>query len=169
MLYQQILHGGFFMNKTAKRGHPQKRTVHPHTHKATDEHSPIHILQGLAKSLLITASIGIALTISASLIAYFYTDPDLLIRPLALVASTLTALIGGFFAAKLNRESAILCGFLNGGAFTCLMILASLFFKAYASGYAALISALLHAAFMLLSLLGAYLGQKKAQKKRRRR
>ena len=156
------------MNKTAKRGPQRKASAHAARRKASDEHSPTLVLQGLGKSLLITVAIGAALTLTASLVAYFYVDPDLLIRPLALLASALTALLGGFTAAKINRESALLCGFLNGGAFTCLAILLSLFFKAYASGYAAWISAILHAAFLLLSVLGACLGQKKAPKKRRR-
>ena len=159
-------------NQTAKRH--SKNYGHAHSAKkgqSTDD-SPRLLVMHTAKSFFITLSIGALLSLVSSLIAYFYADPSLLIPPLALLSSALTAFWGGWVAVRLHGHSALLCGTLNGALFTLLMILFSLFFRSYASGYAAWQSCFLHVGFFLLSIAGAYVGlHKKAgsPKKIRRR
>ena len=134
--------------------------------------SPLLLIKHTAKSFFITLGIGTLLSLISSLIAYFYADPHQLIPPLALLSSALTAFWGGWVAVRLHGHSALLCGTLNGALFTLLMILFSLFFRSYASGYAAWQSCFLHVGFFLLSIAGAYVGlHKKAgsPKKIRRR
>ena len=133
-----------------------------------DEESPTLWVKHIGKSLLISVCGGVILSLIASLIAYFSADPDSLTLPLGLVASALTALIGGFSAVRIHGHAALLCGLLNGAAMTALMMLVSLFFTSLSAGHSALISALLHTAFILLSVAGAYIGiSQKSQKPKR--
>lgn len=137
--------------------------------KRETEESPARFAQNLLKSLLITFAAGAVLTVAGSLVAYFSADPNVLILPLSLVAAALTALVGGFAAARINGSAAMLSGLINGTAMMAIMILASLFFKHDTSGYSAIVSLLLHAAFLLLSAIGGLLGQKRAKPRRRKR
>ena len=149
------------MNKQAAIRHP-KKTTH------TEEDSPALWVRHIGKSLLITLLAAVLLTVSLSLVAYFYSDPDRLIRPLGLFASGLTALIGGFAATRIHGHAALLCGLFNGSCTMALMILLSLFLGGHAAGYSVGISLLLHVGFLALSVLGAYLGLRKKPKKTRK-
>ena len=150
------------MNRSQKHSHARQIS-----RKQPEDDSPALLARHMAKSLLITIAAGMILLLAASLCAYFFPDPDQLILPLGLAASLLTALIGGFCAVRIHGHSALVCGLCNGSLFTLLMILVSLFFKAYSAGYSATVSCLLHAAFLLLSVAGAFLGLRKAPKKRK--
>lgn len=157
------------MQQSAKHAHqkPARRTQK----KVNRSHDNEQSLQfgTLFKGTAITLGIGMALTVITSLIAYFSADPNLLIRPLGLTAAAMTALIGGFVTIRLHGHSALLCGLFNGGMLTCAMILASLFLKAYASGYSTLVSTLLHTALILFSVAGAFLGMSRPKKHTHRR
>lgn len=142
--------------------------LHRKPHAQKEEDSPALLVKHIGKSMLITAGAGILLTLICSLAAYFYSDPDKLIRPLALVSCGMTALIGGFGAVRIHGHSALVCGLLNGSLMTAAMLLVSLFFTAHASGYSAGIACLLHAAFFLLSVAGAYIGLRRKPKKKKR-
>lgn len=131
--------------------------------------SPSGLWKDIGKSLLISVGTGFLLTLVGSLGAYFYVDPDQLIPGIALFAAAITALIGGFSAVRIHGHSALLCGALNGLSMIALMMLLSLFFVPFASGYSAAISALLHVCYPLLSIAGAYLGLKKPQQKKKKR
>ncbi len=157
------------MQRTANHTKKKPHNARKQPKKQAEEASSAILLQNTAKSLLITAAIGIALITAASLIAYFTADPIVWIPPLSLCASALTALLGGFAAAKINGSAALLCGLINGTVMTAVIMLASLFFKSMASGYSAPVSFLLHAAFILLSALGGWLGQKRARHPHRRK
>lgn len=121
------------------------------------------------KAFLITLAIGAGLILTLSLGAYFHPDPDSIIRPLALIAAALTAFFGGFTAGKLRGGAPAICGLINGILLTAVMLLLSLCFRAYSSGYSQLVSTLIHAAVPVLSFAGALLGTKKSIKTTRRR
>lgn len=161
------------MMKQATKTQAKKRPLNYAAKKAQpEEDSPALLARHMGKSLLITVGVGILLTVICSLIAYFCADPDSMIRPLSFCAAALTALAGGFIAVRIHKHAALICGLLNGSLCTALMILASLFFRAYSSGYAAWLSCLLHIGFMLLSVAGAYIGLQhgtKSTKKMKRR
>ena len=154
------------MMKQANKRHPipqkHKKVTHP------EDDSPALLAKHIGKSLLVTLAAAMLLNLVFSLIAYFYSDPDRLIRPLALAAAGLSALIGGFASLRIHGHAALLCGLLNGSAAMALMILASLFFTDYGTGYSAGISILLHAGFLLLSVAGAYMGLHKKPKKKKK-
>ncbi len=136
--------------------------------KATDKGGQSYPKK-VVKAFLITLAIGIGTILLASLAAYFFPDPDPVIRPLALFAAAITAFIGGIVTGKIHGESPLMCGTLNGLLLLALMILASLPFQSLASGYSTWTSLLLHAAVPILSLVGAIIGtQKPAPRKRKR-
>ncbi len=145
-----------------------ERKTHTPAKKANENDSPLAIwIKQLLRATVISLGIGLVLIIGLSLAAYFYADPDVLARPLGLIAAGLTALSAGFVTVRIRGEGALICGLLIGSIMTALMMLASLFFTALSSGYSVGISALLHLAFMLLSVAGAYLGLKKTPKKKK--
>ena len=121
------------------------------------------------KAFLITLAVGAGSLLLFSLGAYFFPDPDPLIRPLALLAAAITAFVGGIVAGKIHGNAPFVCGATNGLLLLALMILLSLPFHQLAAGYSAWISLLLHAAVLLLSVVGAVVGiQKRAPRRRRR-
>lgn len=133
----------------------------------TGEDSPLHLVRTICKSVGVTLLTSLTLLLAFSLGLYFSPNPSPLIRPLGIAAACIGALIGGISAAKLYGHSALLCGLLNGCAMSLLMLLASLFFRSYASGDSPLIAALLHAAYFAASVAGAYLGGRTAGKKKK--
>ncbi len=144
------------------------RAEHRHTRReGHDDAASGFQLSQLAKSLAVTAVTGILALLACSLLAYFLPDPSPWIKPLALFAAALTALVGGVSAARLQKENASLCGLLNGCVFMAVMILISLFLRERASGYSTLHAILLHAGFLLCSVLGGILGKKKPKARRK--
>ncbi|MBQ9784036.1 MAG: TIGR04086 family membrane protein [Clostridia bacterium] len=127
--------------------------------------SPRHIL----KSLAVTCGAGLLLILSLSLALYFSPNPSPLVQPVGLIAAALTALIGGFAAARIHGQSALLCGLINGIGLLAIMLLLSLFFAKHTSAYSALVSCLLHACVPVLSVAGAYLGLRRTPKKKKRK
>ena len=155
------------MKQNSSRRTANARPVHRRNTKNQPEEDSLALwIRHLSKSLAITALAALLFTLGSALIAYFTPDPAALVRPLGLVASALTACIGGFAAVRIHRHAALLCGLFNGSLATALMMLLSLFFTAHASGYSAGISALIHAAFILFSVAGAFLGLPKAEKRK---
>ena len=148
--------------KLAKRKAPQHNT-------SPAEETPVLWIKHLCKSFLITIASGFGLLLALSLAAYFYSDPNLLIHPMALIVAGLTALIGGIAAVRIHGHSALICGLLNGCILLGVMLLLSLFFKGQGIGYSAGVSCLLHAGIPVLSVAGAYLGLRRSPKKRSRR
>ncbi|MBR3894627.1 MAG: TIGR04086 family membrane protein [Clostridia bacterium] len=151
------------MMKQATRRPPAKKrhTPHPSKKSIPETDSPASLVRHVGKSLLLTAAIALALALVSSLAAYFSPDPDSLTRPLGIVCAALTAFFGGLIAIRIHKRSALLCGMLNGSAMMLLMILASLFFRPYASAYTSWLSCLLHVGFLLLSIAGSFVGMKK--------
>jgi putative membrane protein (TIGR04086 family) len=139
----------------------------PSRTQGEDDSSASTFFRHVAKSLAVSLLAGAGLVFAFSLLVYFLPDPNTAIKPLALTAAALTALIGGFAAVRIHGHAALLCGLCNGMLLMGGMILASLFLGAHASGYTALQSCLLHVAFLLLSVLGSYLGLKKPSLKRK--
>ena len=147
------------MNRNPKHYAKNARSVRHTAQKSQPEEDSLALwVKHLTKSLLITLAASLILMLGGSLIAYFTPDPNALVRSLSLACAALSALIGGFAAVRIHRHAALLCGIFNGSLATALMMLLSLFFTSYASGYSAGVSAMLHAAFILFSVAGSFWG-----------
>ncbi len=147
--------------KKAKNGTPKT---------ALTAQSPLSLwISHLSKALLIALLSGMGLLLSATAVAYFTPNPSDWIPMLGLLISALTALICGFATAKLHQHAALLCGLYSGTLCMLLLLLASLFFKSYATGYTAWFSCLLHAGFVLCAIGGAYLGARPPKRRKKRR
>lgn len=151
-----------------KKATAAKRKVHAKRPSPEESSLGIWTLH-LGKSLLITLAVGLGILLTLSLFAYFYTDPNTLILPLALSGAGLTALISGIITVKIHGHSALICGLLSGCLLLCVMMLLSLFFTNDGTGYSTGISCLLHAGIPILSVIGAYWGTpRKASGKHRK-
>ena len=158
------------MKNTARKYDRKTRPSPRHPSSPSSKGSPLSsFLKKMLKSLLWTLLCGLLMNLIFSLGVYFYPDPDSLIPPLALLASALTALLGGVFSIRIHGQGVLLSGLCNGCAVTAVLMLLSLFFADHASGYSAGIALLLHTAFLLLSILGAYLGVRRAAPKKRKK
>ncbi len=151
--------------KQSARKHPKK---HPVRQSEGMEASPAVFARDVGKSLLITVGAALLLLLAASLAAYFSPNPTSLCQPLGLTVAALTALIGGISMIRVHGTGSLLCGFAIGTVLMGAVILASLFFRADASGYPAWASLALHAAFLALSVAGAYMGRRRTPKRRKR-
>ena len=121
------------------------------------------------KALLFTVAIGLGILLVASLLVYFYKDPAPLLLPIGLLASALTAFLGGMVAGRMQRRALLASGLLNGVLFCVLMLLLSPMLRSQAHAYSSGLSALMHAVFLLLSVLGALSAPKKPTKRKRKR
>ena len=82
----------------------------------------------------------------------------------------LKELLGGFFSAKFNRGSALLCGLLNGAMLLATIFLVSLCFGGVHSADRSLgLSVGLRGIALLLSVLGAMIATHKRPPKKRKR
>ena len=135
--------------------------------KGENEASMAGLFANLRYSLPATLGIFLGLNLIASLGLYFLKDPTPYLKPLSYLVSAITAFFGGWFLCKKQKNSALFCGLINGSLFLCLLLLISLFFRPYATGYGPLLSAALHLGFLALSVLGGYMGLPRAKKKTR--
>ena len=149
-----------------KQKKARKTTRHTYTKTQPTEETLGLWMRHLFKSFAISCGFGLGLVLTVSLIAYFTSDPNPFTRPLGILTSAITALIGGFAMTRQHRHSALLCGMLMGCLNMAGMLLCSLFFRANAAGYASWISVLLHVGFLLCSIAGAYLGARPQKRKR---
>ena len=131
--------------------------------RGQEEASSAQFPKKVLRSFLISVGIGAVLILLFSIGAYFLPDPDPMIHPFAYAAAGLTALIGGIVAGKIHGSAPAVCGLVNGSLLVALMLLLSLFFRSFSSGYSAWVAALLHAAVPLLSFLGAVIGVRRAR------
>ena len=118
--------------------------------------------KGILGTLLLSLAVGGGLLLFFSLVLTLTPDPLAFVLPLGLLASALTALLGGFFATRIYHLAPLGAGLINGILLLALSLLFSLLFgkhaATYATGYSAVVSALLHVALIGISLGGAFLG-----------
>lgn len=81
------------------------------------------LLTAIGKSLLITAIVGIALSLAAAAVAYTAEDPSSLIHPLGLCTLALSAAAMGGCLRRFTKASPLVCTALGGGT---LLILTAL-------------------------------------------
>ena len=123
-------------------------------------------LYGFGISLLI----GICLLFAVSAVIYSTDDPNRFVAPAALSVLYISALLGGFFAAKLNRGSALLCGLLTAVMLLALLFLLSLFVDPSLTEDKSLVAALGERGIAIgISCLGSAIGVSNKKKKPRRR
>ena len=120
--------------------------------------------KGIVGTLLLSLAVGGGLLLLFSLVLTLTPDPLAFVLPLGLLASAITALLGGFFATRIYHLATLGAGLINGILLLSLALLCSLLFgknaTTYATGYSAVVSALLHIALMGFSVGGAFLGAK---------
>jgi len=154
--------------------HPNARTdAHKaprrHPHPSNAPAPSVSLARNVLKSVGISLLTALASLLVLSTAAYLTPDPASILSPLGILASALTAFIGGFCAVKLHKKNALLCGLSNGCAMMAVMLVASLFFRDAASAYSPLVSCLFHIGFLLLSVLGAFAALPRTGAKAKRR
>ena len=123
-------------------------------------------LRGLAVAMLCCT----VLLFLVSVAIYSTSDPNRFVTPAALSVLYISALLGGFTAAKLNRGSALLCGTLTALFFLVVLFLPSFLMDASLSAERSIPLALgLRGIAVGISILGAYIGVSNKKKKPKRR
>ena len=152
---------------STRKDNRKSHVRHPHASNAPAKSASL--AQNVLKSIGISLLTALASLLVLSTAAYFTPNPTSILSPLGLLASALTAFVGGFCAVKLHKKNALLCGLSNGCAMMAVMLIASLFFRDAASAYSPLVSCLFHLAFLILSVLGAFAALPRAGAKAVRR
>ena len=123
-------------------------------------------LRGLAVALLCC----VALLFMISAAVYSTADPNRFVMPAAFSALYISALLGGFTSARLNRGSVLLCGLLTALLLLGVLFVLSLLMNASLSAERGLASALgLRGIAVGISILGACIGVSNKKKKPKRR
>lgn len=123
-------------------------------------------LRGLAAALI--CCVSLLFIVSAAV--YSTSDPNRFVTPAALSVLYISALLGGFTAARLNRGSALLCGLLTGSLFLAVLLLLSFLMRASLSAEHSVVRALgLRGIAVGISILGAGIGVSNKKKKTKRR
>ena len=115
--------------------------------------------KSLLLGLLWAAGAAVVLIFIFSAIVYATPDPGSLVLPAALAAAYLSAFVGGFASAWINRGDALACGLIIGTAHFALIVLLSLIAPGGAAsevGFWASVG--LHALVTGFSVLGALAG-----------
>ena len=121
--------------------------------------SPKGIFPCSAVGAAIAVLTAILLTFAVSAILYSTADPTRFIAPAALSVLYISALAGGFAAARFNRGSALLCGLLVGVMMLAFAFTVSLpISKNLSSDYGVLSAIGLRAAVIACALIGAFIG-----------
>lgn len=120
--------------------------------------------------LAITVAISAALLLLGTAIAISTVDPLSLIAPIGYVSTFISAILGGFACAKLNKRSPYACAALCGGEFVLLSMLLSFALPhTLASGMTVWTRLAIHVASLVAFPLGALLGVKASKPKRKKR
>ena len=120
------------------------------------------------KGFLVSVVSGVLLLFLFGWICYAREDPSALIDIFGKATLYISALAGGFAAAKFNGEKSGLSGLGSGGIFMLFMVILALFLK---SGQAP-VSVMTWVMFLSLALVGAlggYIANPKGRSKRRKR
>lgn len=120
------------------------------------------------KGVLVSILSSAVLLLLFGWICFSRADPSALTGILGRAALYISAFLGGFFAARFNRETGLLSGLLTGGIFMLFVIMLSLFLRGGSEpmGFMTWIMFLLVA---LLGGVGGYLGTPNGKKRKRRK
>lgn len=128
------------------------------------------IIRSTLRGYLFSLAIGTVMTILLSAVVYSLSDPNRYITPVAFCILYISALLGGFFSARFNRGSALLCGGLYALMMLATMFLISLLFSNNFSSDLSLLPAIgLRGIAAALSIVGAMVGTHQPSKKRKRK
>ena len=128
------------------------------------------IFPSTLRGYLVSLAILAAMTLVFSFVVYSLADPNRYILPVSFCILYISSLLGGFFSAKFNRGSALLCGLLNGAMLLATIFLVSLCFGGVHSADRSLgLSVGLRGIALLLSVLGAMIATHKRPPKKRKR
>lgn len=134
------------------------------------ERGAVSLIKSSFMGLGFSLAVALLLWFAAAAIAYANNDPDSVAGGLGLVAIYLAGFAGGFFAVKINRESALLCGLICGGLlFFVTLFVAVLFSRSYSSNYPLILSMGMRSVIILFSVFGAFAGLHRKQNRRRQR
>ena len=121
--------------------------------------TPKGLLPCSAVGAAIAVLCALLLTFAVSAILYSTSDPSRLITPAAFSVLYISALAGGFAAARFNRGSALLCGLLVGAMLVVFGFTVSLpISRSLSSDYGIPVEIGLRVAVIVCSLIGAFIG-----------
>ena len=128
------------------------------------------ILQSTLRGYLTSLAIGVAMTLIFSAAIYSLADPNRYILPVSFCTLYISSLLGGFFSAKFNQGSALLCGLLYAAMLLVSMLLVSLLLNGnYSADRPLGLSVGLRGISLMLSVLGAMIATHKSPQKKRKR
>ncbi len=129
------------------------------------------LLKNCGKGFLCFLGTGLLLLPAMTGFACTQPDPASLVPALSLAALLPAGFMGGLITARLQGESPLLCGVVEGGMVTVCSILLSLILRGLPASVQSLLQAvLLHGAVVLFCVLGAFAGnvKRKARPGKRR-
>ena len=119
------------------------------------------------KGLLVSILSSAVLLLLFGWICYTREDPSALLGILGRAGLYISAFLGGFFAAKFNREKGLLSGLAAGGAFMLFVIMLSLFLRS-GSESIKFMTWVMFLLILLIGTAGGYLGVPSGKKRKRK-
>lgn len=149
----------------------KKQTKHNGFSSKIPPAAPRNVLSSSLRGLAVAFIGSLILLFAVSALIYAQADPNRFVSPAALLIFYVGALVGGFFSAKRNRTSALLCGLLTGFLWVGVLFIFSLFMNhSLATDRSPALSIGLRGIAIAVSVLGAYAGvntKKKTKSKKR--
>ena len=128
------------------------------------------ILHSTLRGYLVSLAIGVAMTLIFSAVVYSLADPNRYITPVSFCILYISSLLGGFFSAKFNRGSALLCGLLYAAMLVASMLFVSFLLNGnYSADRSLGLSVGLRGIAAMLSVLGAMIATHKSPPQKRKR
>ncbi len=134
------------------------------------QHTDASFARNILKGFLFELLIGMLLLLAFAIYIYRSNDPDAVLIPCTFISLYLTAFIGGFATARINKNGSAICGGITG--ILTLLLLGAIFPfipTLSASPYSSSANTLLHFAILPLSLAGALLAGRVSERKSLRR
>lgn len=121
--------------------------------------APQGIIPCTVSGILISVAVILLLSIIVSAIIYQTDDPAIYVAPAAYSVLYVSALMGGFMAARFNKKSALLCGLIVGCGLILLTFIISLTIpKELSTDYGIIENISLRLAIIVCSIIGAFIG-----------
>ena len=146
-----------------------KRNSHTKLYGRSLRKAPKGFLRCSAIGALVAVASLLILAFLMSYVLYMTDDPGRYVAPTAYCVLYISSFIGGYFAVKLNRVSALLCGITIGAVLAVLTFLLSLTLNhTLSSDYGIVGSLTLRMAIIVCAVIGAYIGTIKKENNKKR-
>ena len=131
---------------------------------------PKSLFLNSVRGALVSLAACIILLLLSSVAVYSTADPNRYVAPTAVCVLLISALFGGFAAARMNGRSALLCGSATALIFlTILFLLSFTVSGSFSLGYSASLAFGIRGIAIGISILGAFIGSKPKKQKHKRR